>query len=80
MVVYKAKFLYDGWVSGGHNGAIYDSTDSGRFDGRTFKRCFKELFLSNLNGDGPFAIIGDNLGSHFSEEVMELRSKKTYTL
>ena len=80
MIVYKAKFLYDGWVSGGRNGAIYDSTDSGRFDGRTFKRCFKELFLSNLNGDGPFAIIGDNLGSHFSEEVMELRSKKTYTL
>ena len=23
MVVYKAKFLYDGWVSGNPNGAIY---------------------------------------------------------
>ena len=80
MVVYKAKFLYDGWVNGGRNGAIYDSTDSGWFDGRRFKRWFKELFVSNLNGDGPFATIGDNLGSHFSEEVMELCSKKTYAL
>ena len=38
MVVYKAKFLYDGRVSCGPNGAIYDSTDSGWFGGQTFKR------------------------------------------
>ena len=72
MVVYKAKFLYDGQVSGGPNGAIYDSTDSGWFDGQTFKQFFKEFFFPNLNGDGPLAIIDDNLGSHFSEEVIEL--------
>ena len=62
MVVYKAKFLYDGRVSCGPNGAIYDSTDSGWFDGQTFKRWSKELFVPNLNSDGPFAIIGDNIG------------------
>ena len=45
MVVYKSKFLYDGWVSGGPNGAIYDSTDSGWFDGQTFKQFFKEFFF-----------------------------------
>ena len=72
MVVYKAKFLYDGQVSGGHNGAIYDSTDSGWFDGQTFKQFFKEFFFLNLNGDGPLALIDDKLGSNFSEEVIEL--------
>ena len=33
MVVCKAKFLCGGWVSGGPNGAIFDSIDSGWFDG-----------------------------------------------
>ena len=80
MAIYKAKLLYNGWVCGGPNCAIYGSTDSGWFGRRTFKWWFKELFVPNLNGDGPFAIIGDNLGSHFSEEVIELCSKKTYTL
>ena len=36
--------------------------DSGRFDRQTFKRLFKELFVPNLNIDGHFAIIGDNIG------------------
>ena len=80
MIVHKAKFLQDGWVCGGPNGVIYDSTDSGWFDGQTLRWQFKELFVPNLNGDGPFATIADNLGSHFSEEVIELCSKKTYTL
>ena len=78
MVVYKAMFLNDGWASADLNGAIYHSTDSGWFDGRTFKQWFKELFVLNLNG--AFAIIGDNLGSHFREEFIELYSKKKHTL
>ena len=78
MVVYKAKFLYDGWVSGGPTCVIYNSADSGWFDGRTFKRWFKELFVPNFNGDGPFAVIGNSLGSHFTEEFIGLCSKKTH--
>ena len=78
MVVYKAMFLNDGWASAGLNGAIYHSPDSGCFDRRTFKQWFKELFVLNLNG--TFAIIGDNLGSHFREEFIELYSKKKHTL
>ena len=72
MVVYKAKFVYNGWVNGSPKGSVSDCTDSGWFDGRTFKKQFKEVFVPNLKGDGPFAIIGDNLGSHFSEEVISL--------
>ena len=63
MVVYKAKFLYDGWVSGSPNGAIYDSTDSDWFDGRTFNCWFKELFLPNLNGDGSFCNYWSTFGT-----------------
>ena len=37
MIVHRAKSLYDGWVCGGPNGVIYDSTDSGWFDGQTLR-------------------------------------------
>ena len=76
MIVYKAKFLYHGWVSGDPKGTIYDSTDSGWFDRWTFKWWFKELFVPNLNGGDPFANIGNNLGSHFNKEVIKLCSKR----
>ena len=38
MVVYKAKFVYNGWVNGSPKGSVSDCTDSGWFDGRTFKK------------------------------------------
>ena len=72
MVVYKSKFLYDAWINGGPVNSVYDSTKSGWFDGRTFKKWFFNIFVKNLEGEGPFALIGDNLGSHFSEEVIKV--------
>ena len=72
MIVYKAKSVYDGWVNGGPKGSVFDCTDSGWFDGRTFKKWFMDVSVPNLKGDGPFAIIGDNLGSHFSDEVINI--------
>ena len=70
MVVYKSKFLYDAWINGGPVNSVYDSTKSGWFDGRTFKKWFFDIFVKNLEGEGPFAL--NNLGSHFSEEVIKV--------
>ena len=72
MVIYKAKFVYDGWVNDGPTGSVFDSTDSGWFDGHTFKKWFMEVFVPNLKGDGPFAIIGGNFGSHSNDEVINI--------
>ena len=72
MVVYKAKFIYDGWVNGGPKGLVFDCTDSGWFDGRTFKKWFMKVFVPNLKGDGLFTTIGDNLRFHFSDEVINI--------
>ena len=73
MVVYKAKNVYEGWTKNGPAGAIYDSTQSGWFDSYTFHRWFMDLFLPSVRGrEGPFFLFGDNLGSHFSPEVVEL--------
>ena len=71
MVVYKSENVYEGWISAGPVGAVYDCTKSGWFDARTFNKWFFNVFLpfvSNLNG--PVALIGDNLGSHFTSEVI----------
>lgn len=73
MVVYKAKNVYLNWEMGGPVGAVYDNTKSGWFDMRTFEVWFKELFLPCVAGKpGPKVIIGDNLGSHFSPDVLRL--------
>ena len=71
MVVYKAKLIYDGWVDGGPKGLVFDCTDSGCFDGHTFKKWFMKVFVHNLKG-GLFTTIGDNLRFHFSDEVINI--------
>ena len=76
MVVYKAKFVHNGWVNGGPKGSVFDCTDSDWFDGCTFKKWFKKGFVPNLKGDGPFAIIGDKFRLHFSEEVINISLKR----
>lgn len=71
MVVYKSKNVYEGWISGGPVGTVYDCTKSGWFDSRTFNKWFFNVFLPFVsNIKGPIALIGDNLGSHFTSEVI----------
>ena len=71
MVIYKAKNRYTGWEEGGIPGAKYDATDSGWFDLRTFERWYFEIFLPHAqNLPGIKFVIGDNLQSHFSPEVI----------
>ena len=76
MVVHKSKHVYVNWTRGAPAGTCFDSTKSGWFDGRTFTQWFKNVFVPNLRGDGPFALIGDNLGSHFLTEIIELCNAK----
>ena len=73
MVVYKALNLYQGWTKGGPRGTVYDITPNGWFHSRTFQRWYFEVLLMHIHSmdsEGPFAVIGDNLGSHFSPEVI----------
>ncbi|XP_065653068.1 uncharacterized protein LOC136080380 [Hydra vulgaris] len=72
MVIYKAKNLYQGWTHGGPPRTVYDITTNGWFDGRTFTRWFMEIFLPiAILKTGTTLLIGDNLASHFSPEVIE---------
>ena len=70
-VVYKAEHLHDRWIEGGPPHARYNRTRSGWFD----NVCFTDWFISVVvpfcrHLDGKKVIIGDNLASHFSEEVL----------
>ena len=68
--------FYDSWINGGPVNAVYDSTKSGWFDGRTFKKWFFNDFVKHLEGEDSFALIGDNLGLHFSKEVIKVCVEK----
>lgn len=70
--VYKATHLYPTWVEGGVEGAFYNRTKSGWFDGPTFEDWFDKIALPYLkNLQGPKVIIGDNFSSHVSLHVLE---------
>ena len=71
MVVYKAQNLYRGWTEGGPHNAVYDVTKNGWFDSRTFEIWFFKVFLPVAQSKvGTKVLIGDNLGSHFSQNVV----------
>ena len=73
MVVYKAQNVYTGWCEGGPAGAIYDATSTGWFDSRTFEHWFTLIFLNVVAcRSGVKAVIGDNLASQFSHNVIQL--------
>ena len=76
-VVYKAENLYNNWIQSGPVMARYACTKSGWFEGKTFTDWFIKIFLpvAKRNQDTGTALIGDNLSSHFSEEVLRLCSK-----
>ena len=68
----KAKNLYRGWTEGGPKYAVYDVNKNGWFDGNTFQRWFHEIFLPvAIKKNGTTVLIGDNLGCHFSPDVIQ---------
>lgn len=70
--VYKATHLYPTWVEGGVEGAFYNRTKSGWFDGPTFEDWFDKIALPYFKKlQGPKIIMGDNLASHVSLHVLE---------
>ncbi len=65
---YKSKDIYKNWTTGGPVGTVYDSSSSGWFDEALFKKWFFQVFIPQ---DGTKVLVGDNLGFHFSIEVIE---------
>jgi len=75
-IVYKAQNTYEQWCIDGPQGAVYTSTVSGWFDGWVFTDWFKNCFLKHVrrNSDKKM-LVGDNLRSHISLEVIDLCRK-----
>lgn len=71
--VYKAEALWDTWTEGGPPGARYNRTKSGWFDSASFEDWFFTIILPWAKSrEGPKLVIGDNLSSHFSTEVLKM--------
>lgn len=71
-IVYKSVHLYPTWIEGGPDGAIYNRTKSGWFDGPTFEDWFEKVALPYCkNLAGKKVLIGDNLSSHVSIHVLQ---------
>ena len=64
--------LYQGWVEGGPHKARYSCSKSGWFDNDTFEDWFINIFLPVAKTQELTVLIGDNLSSHFSSEVLRL--------
>lgn len=72
-VVYKADHLWDRWTEGGPAGTRYNRTKSGWFDSTAYTDWFSKVFLPAVRRqEGRKIIIGDNLSSHFTEDVLRL--------
>lgn len=71
--VYKSLHLYSTWVEGGIKDARYNRNISGWFDMNIFEDWFTTLFILFIkNLKGPKVLIGDNLASYLSLEVIKL--------
>ena len=72
-VVYKATNLYEGWTLGGPSGTQYSVSKSGWFDMDIFEKWFRDVFLEAVRSKpGRKILIGDNLASHFSVNVVRM--------
>ena len=70
-VVYKSEKLWD--IENGPNGARYNRSKSGWFDNACFEDWFQVVaFPFCKRKSGRCVVIGDNLSSHFSPEVIKL--------
>ena len=71
-VLYKAEHLWDTWMVGGPKGTRYIRSKSGWFD----MTCFRDWFFTLLvpyckKLSGAKILIGDNLSSHISPNVLQ---------
>lgn len=72
-VVYKAKNLYAPWIEGDVQGSHYNCTESGWFDQSIFEDWFLKIILPWVRRtNDPKVLIGDNLSSHVSLNIIKL--------
>lgn len=70
-VVYKATHLYNTWTTNGPPYCRYNRTSSGWFDGNTFEDWVETVALPYFSKkDGKKVMIGDNLSSHLSIDII----------
>ena len=80
-VVYKSINMWDSWTTGGPPKTRYNNTPSGWFDMRCFEDWFKIVIMPyRKKVSGRLIVIGDNLSSHHSVEVVELCKEITLIL
>lgn len=71
-VVYKATHLYDSWIQHGPEGTRYNRSTSGWFDGITFEDWVQNMVVPYFkNLPGRKCLIGDNLSSHLSADLIQ---------
>lgn len=79
-VVYKAQNLYDTWTENGPPGTRYNRSASGWFDATIFEDWIKSTALPYFRGkEGKKCLIGDNLSSHLSLDVIKLCHEENIT-
>lgn len=72
-VVYRSSKLWDTWTENGPSGARYSNTSSGWFDSQVFTDWFQSLLLPRLKKlEGKKVVIGDNLSSHLTPQVLAM--------
>ena len=75
-VVYKATNMWNSWTTGGPPRARYNRSKSGWFDNVSFNDWFTTVILPWCRrNEGPKVIIGDNLSSHFSPDIIRFCEK-----
>ncbi|XP_012551329.2 uncharacterized protein LOC101746451 [Bombyx mori] len=71
-VVYKAAHLYNTWTTNGPPNCRYNRTSSGWFDGKIFEDWVETVALPYFNNKtGKKNLIGDNLSSHLSLDIIK---------
>lgn len=72
-VVYRAENLWDSWTYGGPPETRYNRSKSGWFDAQCFEDWFRSIAFPYLKRkEGTKVLIGDNLSSHFNQDVLDL--------
>jgi hypothetical protein len=72
-ILYKGGNVYESWCMGGPDKAVYSSSQSGWFDMFVFEDWFKKIFLPHVRRQpGKKILLGDNLASHISLDVIQL--------
>lgn len=72
-IVYKSTYLYGPWRNGAPKGTQFNCSKSGWFDTKCFEDWIITFVIPYLKElDGPKVLIGDNLSSHLSCDVIKI--------